>query len=262
MPSRKPKVESRMTEFRDFRSAPLHSNPETPVPKAAIFDVGATLVTGPPVAPNKVIAGLMEGATAGEVASVIMTTELICADGVCEAIESRFGAIGDRARTEIAELWDSQASAAMEIEGATEAVLALKRLGLRIGLLSDIWNPYYESVEKALPDVIRAADAIVLSCRTGARKPSPDNFLRALDELDVEPEEAVMIGDTYSHDILPALELGMRAVWVLARPEREAESIIKVLNGECPAPTATVSSITEVPALGLWKEISSRKHER
>jgi HAD superfamily hydrolase (TIGR01549 family) len=222
-------------------------------PKAAIFDIGATLVTGPPVAPNKVIAKLMDGVHAGEVASVIMTTELTCADGVCEAIESRFGAITHGVRSGIVELWESQASAAMEIEGAGEAVLALKRMGLRIGLLSDIWNPYYESVEKALPEVIRAADAIVLSCRTGARKPNPDNFLRALDDLDVEPSEAVMIGDTYSHDILPALELGMRAVWVLARPDREAESIIEVLNGNWPAPTATVSSITEVPGLSLWK---------
>lgn len=196
-------------------------------PRAAIFDIGATLVTGPPVAPNKVIAKLMDGIAASEVASVIMCTELTCADGVCEAIESRFGAICESARTAISELWESQASAAMEIEGATETVLALKRLGLRIGLLSDIWNPYYESVERALPEVIQAADAIVLSCRTGARKPNPDNFLRAVSELDVEPEDAVMIGDTYSHDILPALELGMRAVWVLARPDREAESIIK-----------------------------------
>lgn len=220
--------------------------------RAAIFDIGATLVTGPPVAPNKVIAGLLDGVSATEIGSVIMTTELTCADGVCEMIESRFGEIGDRARLGITELWDSQSSAAMELEGATEAVLALKARGLRIGLLSDIWNPYYESVEKALPGVIGAADAIVLSCRTGARKPNPDNFLFALSELGVEPEQAVMIGDTYSHDILPALELGMGAVWVLARPDRESEAIIKVLNGDCPPPTATVANISLVPALRLW----------
>ncbi len=132
-------------------------------------------------------------------------------------------------------------------------MLALKRRGVRVGLLSDIWSPYYESVTKALPEVIRAADAIVLSCRTGARKPDPANFLTALEELGVGPEEAVMVGDTYSHDILPALELGMRAVWVLARPDREAESIIAVLNGDSPAPTATVRTIAEVAALPLWR---------
>jgi len=221
-------------------------------PRAAIFDIGATLVTGPPVAPNKVIAALLDGAGAAEVASVIMTTELTCADGVCSALEARFGTIGREARVGIERLWNMQSSAAVGLDGASDTVLALKRRGLRIGLLSDIWNPYYESVEKALPDVIGAADAIVLSCRTGARKPEPANFVKALDELDVEPCSAVMIGDTYTHDIRPALQLGMRAVWVLARPDREAESIIGVLNGDYPTPTATVSSIAEVAALPMW----------
>ncbi len=136
-------------------------------------------------------------------------------------------------------------------------VLALKRRGLKIGLLSDIWSPYYAGVQRALPDVVRAADAIVLSCRTGHRKPEPANFERVLSELAVEPCEAVMVGDTYEHDILPAIRLGMRTVWVLARPEREAASVIKVLNGELPAPTATVSSIKEVPSAGVFRLLST-----
>jgi HAD superfamily hydrolase (TIGR01549 family) len=224
--------------------------------KAAIFDIGATLITGPPVAPNKVIAGLISGATAAEVAAVIMTTPFECADDVCRALAATFGAIDDQARDSIAELWSAQASAPREIDGASETVLALNGRGIRIGLLSDIWSPYYAGVVNALPQVIEAADAIVLSFRTGARKPHPDNFLRALSELQVEPSEAVMVGDTYEHDILPALELGMRAVWVLARPEREHEAIIKVLNGKLPAPTATVLDITEVAS--LWTPCALR----
>lgn len=221
-------------------------------PRAAIFDIGATLVTGPPVAPNKVIAALLDGVSARDVGSVIMTTELTSAYGVCEALESRFGVIGPEAKAGIYDLWESQASAAVAISGAADAVLALKRRGLLIGLLSDIWNPYFAGVEKALPDVIDAADGIVLSCRTGVRKPYPDNFLRALAELNVRPDEAVMIGDTYSHDILPAIELGMQAIWVLARPDRESDAIVEILNRVKPTPTATVSNITEVPALELW----------
>lgn len=220
--------------------------------KAAIFDIGATLVTGPPVAPNKVIARLLGGVEAADVASVIMTREFTCTDEACQALEARFGRIGDEARRDIAQLWDMQAGAAVGLDGASETVLALKRRGVRIGLLSDIWSPYFESVKRAVPDVVRAADAIVLSCRTGARKPTADNFLAALDELDVAPEQAVMVGDTYEHDILPALQLGMRAVWVLARPDREASSIVAVLNGDFPAPTATVPSIAHVVTLRLW----------
>lgn len=220
--------------------------------KAAIFDIGATLVTGPPVAPNKFIAALMDGVTAAEVSSVIMTNDLNSAEQVCSALESRFGKLNEGAVKGIIDLWNSQSDAAQEIEGATDSVLALKDLGLKIGLLSDIWNPYYASVEKALPKVVNIADTIVLSCRSGARKPHYDNFHKVLAELGIEPNEAVMIGDTYTHDILPAIELGMKTVWVLARPEREADWIIKILNEESPSPTATVMQITDVVSLDLW----------
>jgi HAD superfamily hydrolase (TIGR01549 family) len=219
--------------------------------EAVIFDIGATLVTGPPVAPNKVIAGLLGNVTAAEVASVIMTTPFESARDVCEALTARFGPVGDDASRGICELWEAQSTAASAIDGAAECVLALAERGFRIGLLSDIWSPYYRSVERALPEVVGAAGAIVLSCRTGARKPDHDNFRRAMDELGVEPARAVMVGDTYVHDILPALELGMRAIWVLARPERETESVLGMLNGRLPRPTATVAAIADVTNHGI-----------
>jgi FMN phosphatase YigB (HAD superfamily) len=214
--------------------------------RAAVFDIGATLVTGPPVAPNKVIAGLLKGVTAAEVASVIMTQPFESADQACAALESQFGSICSEARSGIGQLWQSQSSAATALDGAEEVVCNIKRSGMRIGLLSDIWSPYYASVEKALPQVIEAADAIVLSCRTGCRKPEPANFRTVLHDLDVTPEEAIMIGDTYEHDILPAIRLGMQTVWVLCRPDREAESLVRILNGELPAPAYTVRDIREV----------------
>ncbi|MEN6355938.1 MAG: HAD family hydrolase [Armatimonadota bacterium] len=219
--------------------------------KAAIFDIGATLVTGPPVAPNKVIARLIEGATAAQVSSIIMTTDLRSADQVCDALKHKFGQLSDHAVTGIHELWQSQATAAQALEGAKETVLALKDRGYMIGLLSDIWNPYYESVTKAMPEVVSASDAIVLSCLSGSRKPAKDNFELVVKKLGVEPCECVMIGDTYTHDIQPALEMGMRAIWVLARPDREAQSLIRILNGECPAPTATTANISQVASVAL-----------
>lgn len=231
----------------------------TPV-KAVVFDIGATLVTGPPVAPNKVIAGLMGNVTAAEIASVIMTTQLDSAEHVCAVLESRFGRLSEGAAAGITDLWDSQASAASALDGAAETVLELKSRGLRVGLLSDIWNPYFASVEKALPEVIEAADAVVLSCRSGARKPSPENFIRVLASLRVEADEAVMVGDTYEHDILPALQLGMRTVWVLARPEREADFVVRVLNRELPAPTATVGRIAQAASLELFRVADPTPH--
>ena len=214
--------------------------------KAVIFDIGATLVTGPPVAPNKVIAKLLDGVTPAEVSSIIMTTELNSAEHACEVLENRFGKIADNSICEICNLWESQCIAASEITGAIESVKALKNAGYKIGLLSDIWNPYYASVETAIPDIISLADSIVLSCRAGARKPCADNFNQVLTELNVTYSEAVMVGDTYSHDILPAIGLGMKTIWVLARPERESEAIISILNGKLPNPTVTIPDINDI----------------
>lgn len=214
--------------------------------RAVVFDIGATLVTGPPVAPNKVIAALVDGVTPADVASVIMTSDFASAEQVCSALESRFGALSSSAVAGISNLWQSQMNAPEALEGASETVCTLKNRGLKIGLLSDIWNPYYAGVEAALPRVVACADSIVLSCRTGYRKPKPDNFVRSLSELGVEADEAVMVGDTYEHDIEPALKIGMRAVWVLARPDREAHSVMRMLNGEAPTPTLTVPDIAAV----------------
>ncbi|MCE5324216.1 HAD family hydrolase [bacterium] len=214
--------------------------------KAAIFDIGATLVTGPPIAPNKIIAQLIEGSSPTRVSDIIMKNDLKSAGQVCDALACEYGRLSDYAVSEIHELWQSQICAAQALDGAKESVLALKARGMMIGLLSDIWNPYFESVTKALPEVVAASDAIVLSCLSGSRKPDKYNFGLVVKELGVEPGECVMIGDTYTHDIRPALEMGMKAIWVLARPDREAEYIIKILNGHCLVPTATTADISQV----------------
>lgn len=213
--------------------------------KAAIFDIGATLVTGPPVAPNKVISKIIS-APAADIGSIIMTMELESDKHACRILQERFGELDDSARREISDLWQAQRSAPVEIDGASNTVIGLKRTGLKIGLLSDIWSPYYCGVETALPGVIECADVIILSCRTGFRKPDKANFHKTVNALGLLPEECVMIGDTYTHDIRPAIELGMRTIWVLARPDREIESIIGILDGRSPAPSVTVMGIGEV----------------
>lgn len=48
---------------------------------------------------------------------------------------------------------------------------------------------------------------------TGARKPDPLPFRMALDELDVRPDQAVMIGDWPTRDVRGAKDLGIHTVW-------------------------------------------------
>lgn len=53
-----------------------------------------------------------------------------------------------------------------------------------------------------------------------APKPDHTPFLTALAKLDVAPERAMHVGDSWAEDILPAQQLGMHAVWVSSDAEQ------------------------------------------
>ncbi|MCW4150793.1 MULTISPECIES: HAD family hydrolase [Halomonadaceae] len=47
-----------------------------------------------------------------------------------------------------------------------------------------------------------------------APKPDPTAFLAALERFEVAPHNAMHVGDSWEEDIVPALRLGMHAVWI------------------------------------------------
>lgn len=77
-------------------------------------------------------------------------------------------------------------------------------------------------------------------------KPDVKFFQQALIGLNVPAQEVVMIGDTYKNDIRPAIELGMKTVWVLHRPDKERASLVEVVNGTAPRPGVTIGAIGEL----------------
>ena len=75
-----------------------------------------------------------------------------------------------------------------------------------------------------VPEIVTPADA-------RAWKPDPGIFLHALQCLAVKPEEAVMIGDDYEKDIVPAARLGLRTHWV-RRPGGGLRKALTLLSQE------------------------------
>jgi len=58
------------------------------------------------------------------------------------------------------------------------------------------------------------------------RKPRPEIFHRALDELGVEPDRSVFVGDRLEADVKGAGDLGMttiQAMWFRAEEDEEIE---------------------------------------
>jgi putative hydrolase of the HAD superfamily len=65
-------------------------------------------------------------------------------------------------------------------------------------------------------------DAFVSSADVGLAKPNPSPFLKALDAIGIEPQEAIFVGDMTATDIVGARSAGMRAV-LLERTDRAKE---------------------------------------
>ena len=57
-------------------------------------------------------------------------------------------------------------------------------------------------------------DSTVFSCAVGLRKPDPRIYRLACEELEVEPAEALFVGDGANDELAGAEAVGMRAVLV------------------------------------------------
>jgi putative hydrolase of the HAD superfamily len=93
-------------------------------------------------------------------------------------------------------------------EDALPVLDVLRRHGVKIGLISNGQRDLEEFTEHHLLDV----DAVIGSRAHGRLKPHAPIFVAALRALAVEPDETVMVGDSYEDDIEGARALGIRAI--------------------------------------------------
>lgn len=84
----------------------------------------------------------------------------------------------------------------------------LRAHGLKLGLVS---NGSRDLLEFAAHHALEV-DVAIGSRAFGRTKPHPSIFREALAALDVRPDEAAMVGDSYADDIEGARALGMRAL--------------------------------------------------
>ncbi len=93
---------------------------------------------------------------------------------------------------------------------AHELLDAIRRRGLRIGIVSNTFDPPdLLHADLAGDGVAERVDAIVFSSEVGRRKPAPEIYRTALDALGVEPGEALFVGDRVREDVVGPAQLGM-----------------------------------------------------
>jgi putative hydrolase of the HAD superfamily len=106
---------------------------------------------------------------------------------------------------------------AFVLGSTTHALLeALRNRGLKLALVSNAFDPpwlLHRDLERM--GLAERLDFAVFSSEVGKRKPDASIFQTALHELEVEPEDALFVGDRLYEDVRGASELGMTTVQAL-----------------------------------------------
>ncbi len=150
-------------------------------------------------------------------------------------VDERLGYILERLEADLTEplrlkvVTDFQENALADppelVEGAIDTLRTLSP-SLRMGIICDSGYTPGRILRRALADhgVLRFFKVAVFSDENGYNKPHGSMFEKALSGLDVEPSEAVHVGDTFATDIVGAKAAGMKVVWLNAQGQPSAGS--------------------------------------
>ncbi len=110
-----------------------------------------------------------------------------------------------------------------------EVIDKLKADGYKIALISNFDKKVHEIVDSL--GIKNKFDLVISSEEAGAAKPNPRIYQHALKSLDLLPEQAIMIGDSYSCDYQAPKDLGMEAVY-LDRSKDDLTILYSVITSE------------------------------
>ncbi len=99
------------------------------------------------------------------------------------------------------------------VEGVWDAISLVKNSGCHCGIISDIDLDYQQKQFHAL-GINDAFHSITTSEEVKHYKPSPAIFNVALQKAHCQGKEAIMIGDSYTKDIIGGKNMGMTTIWI------------------------------------------------
>ncbi len=111
-------------------------------------------------------------------------------------------------------------------DDAVPTLAALKELGIKIGLLSNVGVSIHHVLERE--GLTQFADGIVLSYEIGVVKPALAMFEASLESIGSTPAETLMVGDS-GHDDVGGTALGMRTL-VLPRTRGQIHGLAVVVG--------------------------------
>jgi len=185
------------------------------VTRTVFFDIGDTLVHRPTVGPGKRLAeALGLPRERGRAITQLVFREAFGSPAELAARLRSLLEIERDIEPIVTEVWEAQQREPVEVPGATACVEAVAAAGARVGVISNIWAPYAAGFRRACPAIVPRIESWHLSYEVGISKPDPGLYRAALAATGSAPELAVMVGDSFEKDIVPAIALGMGAIWV------------------------------------------------
>ena len=146
-----------------------------------------------------------------------------------------------------AEASRAAAGAAYSIEGrdlygdALPCIAALRARGLIVGIAGN--QP--EACEAALLSCGVVVDHLASSARWKVEKPSPRFFQKIVEETGLPPHQIAYVGDRLDNDILPAVYVGLSAIFV----ERGPWGVLHAHKPEVAKAKASIRSLSELPGV-------------
>ena len=108
--------------------------------------------------------------------------------------------------------WDTLIERSQISPGAEETMKALKEMGIRLGIGSDMtaWIQY-RKLEKL--GLLQYFDFVVTSEEANADKPAARFYALCLRKARCEPQECIYVGDNYWKDYRGSMDAGMHPLW-------------------------------------------------
>ena len=202
--------------------------------KAVLFDLWGTLVENGTYSPLKQSYEILRAET--DYSSFVVQFEKIFmtkkfdsqAEGFTEICKAFSVEPTPEIIDELIGVWNKNKLLARAFLDTVPVLTFLKSQNIKIGLLSNTPMNSGDFVLEKL-QLTKYFDAIHLSCNTGLVKQDPESFINILKDLDCDPKDALMVGDSMETDIHGAERAGVKGILLDRRGRREHHTKIRNL---------------------------------
>ncbi len=159
-----------------------------------------------------------------------LETSLTTHNPTLAAFASRIGLASQNDLTALNAALDEDIAAIEPFQDAEVILRELKQRGIPTALISNLATPYKQPF--FTHHLAPYFDVVVFSCDCGMLKPDSRIYDAALKQLGANPDETIMVGDSFRSDVDGPSKLGIRGIHLVRSGGRsKASHVISSLDG-------------------------------